>query len=214
MDIGSLLGSASSASGSKAAQKAQETQDRFLTLLVAQMKNQDPMSPMENAELTTQLAQIQTVTGVDQLNTNIEKLGSQFNQSQALQGVALMGRDVTLAGNRLSFRGDHSEGQFELSGAADHIEVEVTTAAGTVIDKFNLGSAGAGTHTFNWSKPGFEDGAAELHFRVNATRGAKPVPSTTFTRDLVTAISTKGGTLSVQLASGGTAQVQDILSVD
>ena len=81
MDIGSLLnaGTRSSSAGASASQQAQDNQDRFLTLLVAQMRNQDPMNPMENAQLTTQIAQIQTVTGVDQLNTSLEKLGAQFN---------------------------------------------------------------------------------------------------------------------------------------
>ena len=43
-------------------------QDRFLKLLVAQLNNQDPMTPMDNAQMTSQIAQINTVTGIQQLN--------------------------------------------------------------------------------------------------------------------------------------------------
>ena len=59
---------------------AQETSDRFLKLLVAQLQNQDPMNPMDNAAVTTQMAQIQTVTGVSTLNSSIQGLASQFGQ--------------------------------------------------------------------------------------------------------------------------------------
>ena len=48
---------------------AESVQDRFLTLLVTQMRNQDPLNPMDNAEVTTQLAQISTVSGIDKLNS-------------------------------------------------------------------------------------------------------------------------------------------------
>ena len=49
--------------------------DRFLKLLVTQMQNQDPLNPMDNAQVTTQLAQISTVSGVDKLNTSINQIG-------------------------------------------------------------------------------------------------------------------------------------------
>ncbi|MDQ6680312.1 MAG: flagellar hook assembly protein FlgD, partial [Pseudomonadota bacterium] len=61
------------------------TADRFLKLLVAQMKNQDPLSPMDNAQVTSQMAQINTVSGIDKLNKTVEGLSSQFAQLQAVQ---------------------------------------------------------------------------------------------------------------------------------
>ena len=76
--------------------------DRFLKLLVAQMQNQDPLNPMDNAQVTSQMAQINTVTGIEKLNTTVQGLNSQFVQMQALQGAALVGRDVIVAGNRLA----------------------------------------------------------------------------------------------------------------
>ena len=60
--------------------------DRFLKLLVTQMQNQDPLNPMDNAQITSQLAQINTVNGIDKLNTTVEGLNTQFVQMQALQG--------------------------------------------------------------------------------------------------------------------------------
>ena len=59
-------------------------EDRFLKLLVAQMQNQDPLNPMDNAQVTSQMAQIQSVNGIEKLNRTVESLGSQFAQLSAL----------------------------------------------------------------------------------------------------------------------------------
>ena len=63
-----------------AASDASVTSDRFLKLLVAQMQNQDPLNPMDNAQVTSQMAQINTVTGIDKLNATVQGLSSQFMQ--------------------------------------------------------------------------------------------------------------------------------------
>ncbi len=212
MDVGAII-NPPTPKEKAATSKSQENQDRFLTLLVAQMKNQDPMNPMENAQLTTQIAQIQTVTGVENLNTNIEKLVSQTQQAQAFQGVAMVGHDVTLEGSRLAIKSDGAEGSFKLEGPADQVRVHITTAAGTVIDTIDLGAAGSGTHSFGWPRTGINPNA-ELHFKVEAQRGSKPVSATTYTRDTVVAVTTQGGKLGFQLASGATASADAILSVD
>ena len=88
------------------ASDAGATSDRFLKLLVAQMQNQDPLNPMDNAQVTSQMAQINTVTGIEKLNTTVQGLSSQFMQLQALQGASLVGRDVIVAGNKLSVAGE------------------------------------------------------------------------------------------------------------
>ncbi|OZA55313.1 MAG: flagellar biosynthesis protein FlgD, partial [Acidovorax sp. 17-64-282] len=66
-------------------------QDRFLKLLVAQLNNQDPMNPLDNAQMTSQIAQINTVTGIQQLNDTVKGLVSQFAAQQMLQGSAMVG---------------------------------------------------------------------------------------------------------------------------
>src|SRR5690348_7475888 len=73
-------------------------QDRFLKLLVTQMKNQDPLNPMDNAEVTSQLAQISTVSGVDKLNQTLTAMSSSFLASQTLQASGLIGRTVMAGG--------------------------------------------------------------------------------------------------------------------
>ncbi len=68
--------------------------DQFLELLVAQMNNQDPLSPQENGEFIAQLAQFSTVEGIENMNTSMEALLSGYQSSQALQASSLVGRTV------------------------------------------------------------------------------------------------------------------------
>jgi len=62
---------------------AADQQDRFMKLLVAQMKNQDPLNPMDNAQMTSQIAQINTVAGIEKLNTTMESLVAAFHALQS-----------------------------------------------------------------------------------------------------------------------------------
>ena len=79
----------SSLTGSNAA----DLQSSFLTLLVAQLKNQDPTNPLQNNELTTQLAQISTVSGIEKLNTTLGSISGQIDNSQSLQASTLIGHN-------------------------------------------------------------------------------------------------------------------------
>ena len=69
-------------------------QDRFLKLLVAQLNNQDPMNPLDNAQMTTQMAQINTVTGIQTLNLTMQTMAEEFSTMQQIQGISLIGRSV------------------------------------------------------------------------------------------------------------------------
>src|SRR5581483_11797495 len=76
-------------------------QNRFLTLLIAQMKNQDPSNPMDNSQLTTQMAQLSTVSGISQLNNSLSTLMSNLNSSQALSTANMIGHSVLAPGNSI-----------------------------------------------------------------------------------------------------------------
>jgi flagellar basal-body rod modification protein FlgD len=181
------------------------TADRFLKLLVAQMKNQDPLSPMDNAQVTSQMAQINTVTGIDKLNTTVQGLSSQFMQLQAVQGASLVGRDVIVAGNKLSIDETAAIGQggFELANAADAVKAEILSPSGAVVQTLNLGAAGAGVHSFDWPS-GAATAASGLTFRVSATTGGVATTVTPLMRDRVDAVSTTGTTFNLELGSSGT----------
>ena len=124
--------------------------DRFLKLLVTQLQNQDPLNPMDNAELTSQMAQINTVTGIENLNNSVQSMHASFLQMQALQGASLVGRDVTVDGNQLTLVDGQLEGGFSLAGPADAVQVEILNPAGQVVDTLQLGAQDRGRHGFSW----------------------------------------------------------------
>jgi flagellar basal-body rod modification protein FlgD len=181
------------------------TSDRFLKLLVAQMRNQDPLNTMDNAQVTSQMAQINTVTGIDKLNATVQGLSGQFMQMQAMQGASLVGRDVIVAGNKLSVDAESgvAQGGFELANAADAVKVEILSASGAVVQTLNLGAEGAGLHSFDWAT-GSATSTSGLTFRVTATAGGVATTVTPLMRDKVDAISTSGTSFNLELESSGT----------
>ncbi|MBC7940607.1 MAG: flagellar hook assembly protein FlgD [Chitinophagaceae bacterium] len=167
--------------------------DRFLKLLVTQMQNQDPLNPMDNAQITSQMAQINTVSGIEQLNTTVTGLNSQFTQWQAMQGASLVGHDITLEGNRLAFddSGTATAG-FDLGGNANRVKVEVLSGDGQVVDTLELGTLPPGLHGFNWKSAdvkGLPADAERYTFRVSATQGKVAVDTTPLMRDHVAAVA-------------------------
>lgn len=196
--------------------KADETADRFLKLLVAQMKNQDPLNPMDNAEVTTQMAQINTVEGITRLNESVRGLNTQFAQLQAMQGASLLGHEVSLQGDRLALSGEGTDvvgrGGFSLSGAADQVQLEILDSAGRVIGTQNLGGLAAGRHDFEWA-PGSAVSDTALRHRIVATRGGSAVAVQPLTFDRVTAVSAGGDGLQLTLQGRGTVAYADVVSV-
>jgi flagellar basal-body rod modification protein FlgD len=192
---------------------AQATADRFLKLLVAQMQNQDPLNPMDNAQVTSQMAQINTVNGIERLNTTVQGLSGQFVQMQALQGAALVGHDVVVAGNRLDIADAVGQGGFELAGVADAVKVEVLSPSGQVVDTLNLGAQTSGMHSFDWPA-GTATNEAGLSFRVTATSGTAVVTSTALMRDRVDAVSSTPTGLTLELRLNGSVDYADVKAIN
>jgi len=195
---------AGGAAASLATSSSANTEDRFLKLLVAQLQNQDPLNPMDNAQVTTQMAQIQTVSGIDKLNSTVQGLNAQFAQLQALSGASLVGHDVLVDGNRLAADADGTgHAGFELASQADHVKLEVLDASGRVIDSADLGAMASGRHRFDWTPSAGVNPAQAARFRITATLGATAVTATTFTRDRVDAVSAGPTGLVLELANAG-----------
>jgi flagellar basal-body rod modification protein FlgD len=183
--------------------------DRFLKLLVAQMKNQDPLNPMDNAQVTSQMAQINTVTGIEKLNGTVQELSGQFMQMQALQGASLVGRDVIVPGKRLDIEGGIGQGGYELESAADKVRVEILNGAGKVVDTIDLGAQSTGLHSFEWPA-GARTSADGLTFRVSATSGSANKSVTTLMRDQVAAVSTSGSGFRLELVNSGSTEYASV----
>lgn len=172
-----------------------DLQDSFMTLLVTQLKNQDPMNPMDNAEMTSQLAQINTVTGIQELNDTLAEITGQIDAGQALQAVGLIGKGVLVPGNRLLVGEEGSSTPFgiELGRAAEEVKVTITDGSGRVVRSFELGALDAGVQSFSWDGL-LEDGssAPEGAYRVavDARSSGKSQDALTLNYALVNGVST------------------------
>ena len=177
----------------------QQIQDRFLTLLIAQLQNQDPLSPMDNAQITQQMAQISTVQGISALNDTM----GQLLATQGSQAAQLIGRGVTLDGSGLRLSGGVASGSMLLDGAANQVTVEVLGASGLPVRTMNLGSQPSGLVSFQWdgkSDAGVPLADGDYSYRVAAKAGTFDIGVETFTAARV---------LSVSLAATGATLLLD-----
>lgn len=190
-----------SSSSTSSASSSEEAQDRFLKLLVAQLNNQDPMNPMDNAQMTSQMAQINTVTGIQQVNDTLKSMAEQFTAMQVLQGSSMVGHDVLVSGNTMAIKNDVGSAAFDLNGRAESVKVEVLSPAGQVVDTLNLGALDAGQHSFDWDASSYSF-AGNPTFKVSATLGGQAIGNTTFGRATVSSVGSEGGVMKVQLTNG------------
>lgn len=201
------------ATKSNAATDPNAAQDRFLKLLVAQLNNQDPMNPLDNAQMTSQMAQINTVTGIQQLNQTMQGMAEQFNSLQVLQGASMIGRSVVTEGNQISAQEGVGKGMFELAGSAGNVTVEVTTPGGQLLGTMDLGAKGAGRHSFEWDASKYKGDASALRFKVTATNGNTPVASTALMQSKVVAAGASNGLLTLDLERGGTVNYSQVRAI-
>ena len=170
----------SAAPGTNAAQ----TQDKFLNLLVAQLKNQDPLSPMDNAQVTSQLAQINTVQGIESLNTTLQTLMGSYATSQSMQAASMVGRYVFTEGHDMALTESGGVAGFTLDSPADKVTVTVTAPSGQVVHTTTLDNLDSGTNTFQWdgkTDTGATSAAGMYTFTVTATNAGQKVGSTPLT---------------------------------
>jgi flagellar basal-body rod modification protein FlgD len=173
-------------------------QDRFLKLLVAQLNNQDPMNPMDNAQMTSQMAQINTVTGIQQVNDTLKSMAEQFTAMQVLQGSSMVGHDVLIEGNSLTAQDGIASGAIDLAAKAESVKVDIVTSGGQIVDTLNLGALDAGRHNFDWDASSYQ-GTGDVSFKVTATLGGQAIENTALTQAKVMSVGSENGSMNVQL---------------
>lgn len=190
------------------------SQDRFLKLLVAQLNNQDPMNPMDNAQMTSQIAQINTVTGIQQLNETVKGLVSQFSAQQMMQGSAMVGRQVLVEGDSMAVNAETgiAYGALDLSESAASVKVQVLNAGGKELGVVDLGALQAGRVNFEWDASAHPD-SGPLHFQIQAKNGETDVAATPLTIDQVVGVNQDNGVLQLQLGRGDTINFSAVKTV-
>lgn len=187
----------------------QEIQDRFLTLLIAQMQNQDPLSPMDNAQITQQMAQISTVQGISALNDTM----GQLLATQGSQAAQLIGRGVTLSGADLRLSAGLANGSMLLEGNANEVTVEVTGAGGLPVRTINLGAQTGGLVPFQWdgkNESGAQMPDGNYTYKVSAKAGTFDIGVETFTAAQVLSVSLSPSGPTLLLDNGREVPVSSV----
>lgn len=211
----STAATASSTVTSKDAVK--DTEERFLKLLVTQMRNQDPLNPMDNAEVTTQMAQLNTVSGINKLNDSLSAMSALYQSSQSMQASSMIGHYVLGEGTNLDLKAGAAVGGIELAGPADKVEVTIKDAAGNVLATKNLGSQKEGLVNFGWDgtkQDGTSVADGTYHFSVKATQGGNKVTATPLAFGTVNSVTLGSQGMSLNVSGLGAltiAQIKQIL---
>lgn len=204
-------------------------QNRFLKLLTVQMQNQDPTNPMDNSQLTTQLAQLSTVSGISQLNTTLASLMSDYQSAQSLQSASMIGHSVLAPGNNVTLTSDtvtNDDGTktdnqkaifgVQLGANADSIKVTIRDSAGKVVRQMDLGSQSSGTVPVVWdgtNDAGTKATDGQYTFDVTASSKGTSVPVTALAFGTVASVSTGADGVKLNVANIGTIKVSDVVQI-
>lgn len=196
---------------------AASTQDRFLKLLVTQMKNQDPLNPMDNAQVTSQMAQLSTVTGIDKLNATLQALSDSMVPNQSLQAATMIGHGVLVPGSGIGLSNGSSYGGIDLAQSVDKVDIAIYDQAGALVRNMQLGAQPAGL--VNWQWDGRNDAGASVAdgsytFTVKAAQAGNAVDATALQFGMVNSVTQgkQGVALRVgQLDGIALSQVRQIL---
>ncbi|NGO89921.1 MAG: flagellar hook assembly protein FlgD [Halomonas sp.] len=219
-----VLNGMNAASSTQSQSAANDIMNDFMTLLLTQMQHQDPLNPMDNHELTSQLAQISTVAGIEQLDQTLKGITEQIDTNQVLLASGLIGQAVLVPGNRIQLAVDESGQAFttpfgiELGQAADNVKITITSASGQVINQYDIGPASAGVHSFTWDGKDSEgQQVTEGSYRVSveATSGDKAIAVETLNYAVVGGITpVQNGGVRLDLgAVYGQVELSDIRQI-
>lgn len=126
-------------------------QEDFLKLMVTQLQNQDPFSPMENGEFLSQIAQFATATGIQELQQSFDRFSSNIKTEQALQAASLVGRNVVVESDVGHLPDDGSlTGILQLPVQVENLKVGIYAESGELIREIPLGKQDAGELEFEW----------------------------------------------------------------
>ncbi len=126
-------------------------QSEFLTLLVAQLKYQDPLNPSDPTEFTSQLAQYSQLEQLFNLNDSMTQLSTAQNNSERLSALSLIGQDVVVEGSEFTLGNQDVPIGYRLDGTAADIKVSIKDSSGRTVATLPASDRSAGNHFLTWN---------------------------------------------------------------
>jgi flagellar basal-body rod modification protein FlgD len=211
--------SSSSSTSSTSGTSAQDLQNTFLTLLVTQLKNQDPTNPADSSQMTSQLAQINTVSGIGQLNTSLSSLATQLSAGQQTQAALLIGSSVLSAGNGVTVsKGASSSFGVQLASDVSDLQIVVKNSSGQIVNTLDLGAQGAGVVPVTGWTPVDSKGAtlADGSYTITAQgtiNGQQATATTLSASQVQSVVQMSGGAPGLKLSNGSTVALTGVASI-
>src|ERR1035437_9326257 len=206
---------AGAAAAASASEGGANTQDRFLKLLVTQMKNQDPLNPMDNAQVTSQMAQLSTVSGIDKVNSTLKALTDSMSAGQALSATSMIGRGALVSGASMELSNGQAVAGLDLTQGSDSVKVLIKDGANNTVRTMQLGAQKPGVVPVAWD--GLDDAGKALpsgSYKISAETPAgadgKPTPINTLSFGTVTGIVPGSGGGKLDMGKLGMVSMSEI----
>ena len=193
-------------------------QDEFLELMTAQLKNQDPMEPMDNGEFLGQMAQFSTVSGIEAMQESIDRLSSTYATGQTLQSVQLVGQEVLIESGYIELADTGATGgSFELDASSGDVRLDIADASGVVVRQMKLGDYVSGRHDFSWN--GLDDNgdrvpAGNYYAVVSAQQGEEFESAPVLSARIIDSVEfSAGGDATLNTRQGEALTLADIRQI-
>ncbi len=198
-----------------AAKKSTVDYESFLKLLTAQLRNQDPLAPMDATQFMTQLAQLSTVEQSMKSNDTLTQVLDTLKSSGMRMDMAFLGRKVEVASNSLPLSGGKAETAFTVGGTPASVKIEVLNSAGTVMQTA-AGALQTGRQTYSWNGrtaggATAPDGLYTVRITAKDKEG-KALDTASVLSDTVSEVRTVDGATQFVLKSGATVPASSVLS--
>ncbi len=211
--------SSASSSSSSATAMPQITQSDFLSLIIAQMQNQDPTQPANPNQFVNELASLSEVSGINNMDGAMSNLSSSMQSSQLLSGTSLIGRHVLAAGTTAALAaGGSVSGAVQAPAGATSVIVAVTDPSGALVKTLQVAPQSSGLTGFTWDGTTNSGAAAPpgtYTFSAAAMAGGSPTSLSPYLQSTVNSVTIDPTTQSLSLnTDSGPLSLSNVVQVN
>ncbi len=188
----------------------------FLLLMIAQLKNQDPLSPMDQNQFLAQTAQFTSLEDLQNIDSDIQSLKSAMSGSGLTASAGLVGHTVYASTGTAQWDGQTPAPlTFTVDGSPSHVEVDVVDSQGSIVSQMSTGPLAAGTQQVTWN--GTNDQGQGMTpgtytYRVTASGAPGTTPLAYATAGAVSGVTQSNGSVLYRIGSA-TVNPTDIVQI-
>jgi flagellar basal-body rod modification protein FlgD len=190
--MSTVTGVTSGTTNSTQTNKSVLGKDDFLKMLIAQLKNQDPLNPLDGTNFAAQLAQFSSLEQLQNMNTHLTALTSSLSSTSNSQMVGLIGNAVVANGNSVTVSGATTQLAYNLSQSVSQGTIRINDSQGNLVQTLAFGSQQAGSNKMNWNTSSVKPGTYTFTVSALDSKG-NPVTANTMTTGLVSGVTFQNG---------------------